>query len=47
MTLQEISTTRRAFLAATGGLVIGFALMPKVSAFAAEKVCRPEARIRW
>jgi isoquinoline 1-oxidoreductase beta subunit len=37
MTIQEISTTRRAFLAATGGLVIGFALMPKVSAFAAEK----------
>ncbi len=36
MTIQEISTTRRAFLAGTGGLVIGFALMPKVSAFAAE-----------
>lgn len=36
MTIQEISATRRAFLAGTGGLVIGFALMPKVSAFAAE-----------
>ena len=36
MTIQEISATRRALLAGTGGLVIGFALMPKVSAFAAE-----------
>ncbi len=36
MTIHEISTTRRAFLAGTGGLVIGFALMPKVSAFAVE-----------
>jgi isoquinoline 1-oxidoreductase beta subunit len=40
MTIQEISTTRRAFLAGTGGLVIGFALMPKVSAFAAESGVR-------
>jgi len=37
MTIQEIATTRRGFLAGTGGLVIGFALMPKTSAFAAEK----------
>ncbi|MET3855572.1 xanthine dehydrogenase family protein molybdopterin-binding subunit [Rhizobium sp. OAE497] len=37
MTIQEIATTRRGFLAGTGGLVIGFALMPKSSAFAAEK----------
>lgn len=40
MTIQEISATRRAFLAGTGGLVIGFALMPKVSAFAAESGVR-------
>ncbi|WP_028747084.1 xanthine dehydrogenase family protein molybdopterin-binding subunit [Rhizobium mesoamericanum] len=37
MTIQEISATRRAFLQGTGGLVIGFALMPKIPVFAAEK----------
>jgi isoquinoline 1-oxidoreductase beta subunit len=37
MTIQEISTTRRAFLAGSAGLVIGFALAPRIAAFAAEK----------
>jgi len=36
MTFQAISTTRRAFLAGSGGLVIGFTLVPKIAAFAAE-----------
>ncbi|EPE97930.1 xanthine dehydrogenase family protein molybdopterin-binding subunit [Rhizobium grahamii] len=36
MTIQAISTTRRAFLAGSGGLVIGFTLVPKIAAFAAE-----------